>query len=167
MNTNGIQVDMVDMSEAVNDPNAEVWGEGEASVDAIPDIGALTDTILEIIEYLDRPEIVRLRKEDSSVVRIALINKYADSVPLNFIDLFMEEDSEHRAESIERTLKLFEKLAQVKAGTLDLETMSQEFSEEVKRRYVYSEYGGKEQFEAALRKELSKDQRSKGRAAGF
>lgn len=162
MNGNRIKVDMVDMQEAMNNPNAEVMGGGEASVDAIPDLDQLTSNIIEILEYLERPEVKRLCKTNDSIVRMSLINKYADTVPLKFIDLFMDKDEYHKQESVERTLKWIEVMAKVKAGEADLETESQKLVEEVNQRYVYSKYGGKDAFEKALRKELSKEQK-KGR----
>jgi hypothetical protein len=162
---NRMQVDMVDMEEAYNDPNAEIMGgDGEASVDAIPDLNVLTAKIVEILEYLEQPDVKKICETNDSLIRMTLINKYADTVPLKFIDLFMETDEEHKQESIERTLKWIEVLAKVKAGEADLEQESKELVDEVNQRYVYSKYGGKENFEKALRKELAKEQR-KGKGA--
>lgn len=156
MATSGIKVDMVGMDEAMRDPNAEFVGGSEASIDAIPDIEKLTENILEILEYLDQPEVKKLCETNESLIRIQLINKYADCVPLKFIDLFMDKDTEHKQESIERTLRWLEALARAKSGEGDFETICQELVEEVNERYAYSKYGGKKQFEEALRKELSK-----------
>jgi hypothetical protein len=161
---NRIKVDMVDMAEAMNDPNAEVMEKGEASIDAIPDLDVLTAKIVEILEYLELPEVKKVCEKDDSIIRMSLINKYADSVPLNFIDLFMDKDEEHKQESIERTLIWIEQMAKVKAGEADLEEVSKSLVDEVNQRYVYSKYGGKENFEKTLRKELAKEQR-KGRGA--
>jgi hypothetical protein len=157
---NGIKVDMVDMQEAMNDPNAEMMGTGEASIDAIPDLDELTANIVDILNYLDQPEVKKICETNDSVIRMSLINKYADSVPLKFIDLFMEKDPIHKAEHVERTLRFIEMLARAKAGKVDLESGSKDFVEEVNERYAYSKYGGKENFEKALRKELAKEQRN-------
>lgn len=166
MNTSGIKVDMVDMQEAMNDPTAQVMGGGdeEASVEAIPDLDVLTANIVEILEYLERSDIKKIRETNDSVIRMTLINKYADCVPLKFIDLFMEKDEVHKQESIERTMRFIEMLSKAKAGTVDLEEGSKEFVDEVNWRYAYSKYGGKEQFDKALKKELAKEQR-KGKGA--
>lgn len=159
MSGNKIKVDMVDMQEAMNDPNAEVMENSEASIDAIPDLDELTVNIIEILNYLEKPEVKKICQTNDSLIRMTLINKYADKMPLKFIDLFMDKDEVHRQESIERTLKWIEVMAKIKAGEADLEKESQKLVDEVNQRYVYSKYGGKENFEKALRKELAKDQR--------
>lgn len=159
MSANRIKVDMVDMQEAMNDPNAEIIENSEASIDAIPDLDELTANIIEILDYLEKPEVKKICKTNDSLIRMTLINKYADKMPLKFIDLFMDKNEEHKQESIERTLKWIEVMAKVKAGEADLEKESQKLVDEVNQRYVYSKYGSKENFEKELRKELAKEQR--------
>ena len=167
-NANGFKVDMVDMEEAMRDSNGQMMGEAEASVGAIPDLDKLTSDIIDILEYLDQPDVKQMCKKNNSVIRMHLINKYADSVPLNFIDLFMDEDEDHKRESVERTMRWIEGLTKVKAGEAGLEETCQAMAEEVNKRYVYDKYGGKEAFEAELQKELEKEQKgSKNRTVGF
>lgn len=169
MNTNGMKVDIVDMKEAMNDPTADVMEESEASIEAIPDLDLLTKNIVDILEYLKKPEVKKICDKDDSLIRMTLINKYADSVPLKFIDLFMDKDPVHKAESVERSLRWIEQLAKAKAGKISLEDASKGLVDEVNERYVYSKYGSKEAFEAALQKELILDQKkiAKSRAKGF
>lgn len=149
-------VEMVSMEDAYADKNGEVFGYGsnEASVDAIPDLEALSNNLVDILEYLEKPEVIEMRKNNDSAIRMHLINKYADSVPLKFIDLFMERDPDHKAESIERALRWIEILSKVKSGNADLETEIKKMAHEVNQRYVYSKYGGKENFEKELQKNL-------------
>lgn len=157
--SNQIKVDMVDMREVTDDPNAQILlNDGEASVDHL-DLVTLTAHIFEILEYLEKPDVKKICKKDDSVIRMALINKYANTVPLKFIDLFMEDDKS-KAESIDRTMKWIETFARVQAGEVDLEKSSQDLVNEVNERYAYKEYGGKEGFDAALRKNLSVEQNS-------
>jgi hypothetical protein len=165
-----MKVDMVNMEEMMKDPNANILGggEGEASVDAIPDLDALTSNIMDILEYLENPDVKKICAINDSAIRMKLYNDYADTVPLKFIDLFLERDPEQKAESVERTLKWIEVLAKVKAGKADLEKESQKLVEEVNNRYVYSKYGSKQAFERALKKELEKERRSgKDASQGF
>ena len=162
MNSNsGMKVDMVSMSDALSDPTAQIMGgaDGVASVDAIPDLDALTSNIIEILEYLEEPDVRKILQHNESIIRMSLYNRYADTVPLKFIDLFMEKDPVMKSESIERTMRWIEVLAKVNAGTADLETESQKLVDEVNHRYVYSKYGSKEAFEAALQQELSKEKK--------
>jgi hypothetical protein len=171
MDTKNIRVDMVDMKDAMNDEGAEIMGgdsEKEASVTDL-DIVSLTDNIIDILDYLDNPDVKKICAKDDSVIRMALINKYADSVPLKFIDLFMDKDEKRKADSVDRALKWFKSLAKVKAGEADLEEIAQTLTHEVNNTFVYSKYGGKEAFEAALKKELSteKNKDSKSKAKGF
>jgi hypothetical protein len=169
MSGNRIKVDMVDMAEVMDDQNAQVMGGGEASVDAIPDLDVLTATIVEILEYLEQSEVKKICAKDDSLIRMSLINKYADKLPLKFIDLFMDKNEQHKQESVERTLIWIENMARVKAGKASLEDVSKQLVEEVNQRYVYSKYGSKENFEKVLRNELIKEQeKGKGsKSRGF
>ena len=155
--SSGIKVDMVNMSEAIQDQQGEIIGGGEPSLSSLPDLEKLSGNIFEILEYLEQPDVKKIRDTNESLIRINLINKYADKVPLKFIDLFMEKDDDIRQESIERTIRWIEAFSRAQNGTEDFETVCQNLVHEANHRYAYSKYGGKEGFDKALKKEMSKN----------
>lgn len=163
-NLDGIKIDMVGMDEAMQDPTAEFMGEAVMSVDAIPDLNLLTNSILEILEYLKQPDVVEICRFNESAIRMNLINKYADIVPIKMIGLFMEPNSKLKQDHIDRTFSTIETLAKVKAGELELEDAYKSMTDSVFERFAYKEYGSKEAFEAAIQKELAKQKpnQSKG-----
>lgn len=155
-----IKIEMVgpdEMSEA--DRNA-IFNR-EASIDAIPDLDVLTKNVFDILEYLERSDIVKLMRTNESAVKMYLNNKYADSVPLGIITMLMEEDA--REENVEMMLQMFESLKQAKIGNLSLETAEKNLAEIVNNRYSYAKYGSKEAFERALTNAVKKEQSKKGK----
>ena len=46
------------------------------TIDAIPDLAKLTNSLYEIIEYLERDEIIKLTKEADHIVLNTLNNKF-------------------------------------------------------------------------------------------
>lgn len=155
-----ISVDVVDYKDAVGDVGEDFFEEKEASVDAIPDMNVLTGHFLDIMIFLEQPEIKAQCKIDDSNIRVGLINKYADSkLPLSIIDMLMEKDETIRNENIERTLKTFETLLDIKEGRKDLSTISN-MEEELNERYLYTHFGGKQGYLNAINKQMH-DEKSK------
>ena len=167
MDSNGFQVGMVGMDEALNDPNGQYLGnfdmDSEPTVEAIPDLDQLTSDIYEVLAYLEQPDIKKICEQNDSIVRINLINKYADRMPLHFIDLFMTKDEDKKNDAIERALDMIDKLAEVKFGKRDIKKFSKEWADTINYDFVYAKAGGKENFEKELMKEISKGKKVQAR----
>lgn len=153
-----IKLDIVSTDQMTDEERRAII-DREASIDAIPDLDILTGHVYEIICYLEKPETSKLLKKNDSAVKMYLNSKYADTVPLGIITILMEEDN--RIENIERLLRLFDQLRKAKSGQISLDDAEKNITDEVNERYLYSEYGSKEAFEAALKKEVTKEQRKK------
>jgi len=152
-----VKVEMVSADQLTDQERRDIF-EREASVDAIPDLDVLTGAVYEILVYLETPSVSKLLKTNESAVKMCLNNKYPN-VPLGIITLLLEEDS--REENITRMLTMFDSLRMAKSGKLSLEDAEKNLMDEVNERYVYREYGSKENFETALAKEVKKEQRKK------
>jgi len=158
MNIPKAQVSLVSAEEAEQDKNAMNFSRGEMSVDAIPDLDILTGKVLEILQFLEDEKVKKLNRSDPSAVKMMLNNKYLE-VPYGILTLLLEEDK--REENVEMLLNMFEKLNMAKAGMADLETIGNNFREEITEKYEYSKYGGKEGFEKELAKNLALEKKNK------
>ncbi|VBB17909.1 hypothetical protein YASMINEVIRUS_372 [Yasminevirus sp. GU-2018] len=154
----GVKVDVVTADQMTEADRQAIFNR-EASVDAIPDLDVLTGHVLEILQYLEKPETAKLIKTNESAVKMYLNGKYADTVPLGIITVLLDEGA--RDENVERLLGMFEKLRLAKSGQLTLEDAEKSVTDEVNQRYIYSKYGSKEAFEKELAKEVAKEQKRK------
>lgn len=125
------------------------------TLDAIPDLELLTDNIFDIVEYLERDDIIKLTKEADHIVLNTLNNKYGDSVPYSMLKILL--DYENREENVERILDMLKMLKKAKSGKYDLEEAEKDFTDKVNERYLYSKYGGKNNFEKALANAVAKE----------
>jgi len=155
---NGVKVDLVKADELTEEERKSIFNRKE-SLDAIPDLTILTGHIYDILYYLEKKETKVLMKNNESAVRMLLNEKYADTVPLGIIDMLMEE--ENVVENVERLLRIFESLKQIKAGEMSFNDGLNSLTDDIEDRYEYSKYGSKEAFEKALALEIQKEQRKK------
>jgi hypothetical protein len=125
----GMKIEYVSREEVMDEIGEDIMEEGEASV-AGYDVAELSGYVNEIIEYLDDPDIKEQCMRDRSIVRISLINKYAETkLPLNFIELligtnddipFDEYVENHRGIHIELMANMFELMLDIQEGRKDI-----------------------------------------------
>lgn len=128
------------------------------TIDAIPDLAKLTNSLYEIIEYLERDEIIKLTKEADHIVLNTLNNKYADNVPYSMLKILL--DIENREENVERILDMINMLRKAKTGNYNLEVAEKDFTDKVNERFLYNKYGGRENFEKALAKAVADERKN-------
>jgi hypothetical protein len=149
----GIKIDLVSENDVDKDKRDEIFNR-QPSIDAIPDLDVLTGCVVEILEYLEKPETKKLLKTNEGAVKMYLNNKYLQ-LPYGIITLLMEDES--RTENIERLLKMFELLKSAKKGDISLDDAEKTVSEDINQRYLYSKYGSKEAFERAIYEDQKKN----------
>jgi hypothetical protein len=118
--------------------------EDKMDINAIPDIELLSSKGVEFLEFYDEPQIVKLRKENHSHYLFKLYERF-EMIPLSMIKLLSEPNHKLRTQNVEKIIMLLERLAEVKAGTRNLEATRDEFLEENNEKYFYPAFGGKEQ----------------------
>ena len=160
-NQNNVKVDVVSGNDIQFDENSYVMQQGEQSIDAIPDLDILTGHVYDILQYLEKPNTIKILKNNGEgIIKKILNEKYADSVPYPMLTLLIEE--KNRYENVDMLLRLFENLNKAKRGNRTLEDIDKELTDEVNQKYIYDEYGGtKEAFEEQVRKEVLKSQKKK------
>jgi hypothetical protein len=117
--------------------------EDKMDINAIPNIELLSSKIVEFLEFYDEPETTKLRKENHPHYLFKLYERF-EILPASMIKLLSEPNQSLRTQNVEKIIMLLEKLAEVKAGTRNLESTRDEFLEENNEKYFYPAFGGKE-----------------------
>jgi len=118
--------------------------EDRMDINAIPNLEVLSAKVIEFIEFYDNPDTKKLRETNHPNYLYKLYERF-DVMPTSMIKLLSEPNQKLRAQNLEKIILLLEKLAEVKAGTRNLEATRNEFLEENNENYFYPAFGGKEQ----------------------
>lgn len=122
---------------------------------AIPNLALLTGNVLNILRYLELPEVKGMVLTDPMSVKMALNDKYAESVPYGIIDILI--DPLKRKENVNKLMDMFDILNSVKTGELELNEAEESFVEDLNEKYIYSEFSSKEEFYKFLKNEKKND----------
>ncbi len=122
---------------------------------AIPNLALLTGNVLNILRYLESPEVKGMVLTDPMSVKMKLNDKYAESVPYGIIDILI--DPLKRKENVNKLMDMFDILNSVKTGELELNEAEESFVEDLNEKYIYSEFSSKEEFYNFLKNEKKND----------
>ena len=130
-----------------NNPSVELIKGGDLEEDhmdinAIPDIELLSSKVVEFLEFNEKPETIKLRKENHPHYLFKLYERF-EVLPASMIKLLSEPNQDIRTYNIEKIIMLLERLAEVKSGKRDLEQTRDNFLEENNEKYFYPAFGGK------------------------
>ena len=129
---NSLKIDIVNENEM---PSSAKDLDYEPSVDAIPDLELLTQNINEITDYLEKPSSQLLLKENPSVIKRLLNEKYLN-VPYGILVLLLERDTpEIIYDNGMLLLKMIETLKKAKSGEMTIHDASVSFSDVIKQKY--------------------------------
>jgi hypothetical protein len=132
MDNNSLKIDIVNENEM---PSSAKDLDYEPSVDAIPDLELLTKNINEITDYLEKPSSQLLLKENPSVIKRLLNEKYLN-VPYGILVLLLERDTpEIIYDNGMLLLKMIETLKKAKTGEMTIHDASVSFSDVIKQKY--------------------------------
>ncbi len=123
------------------------------SVDDIPDISKLLDSILSMISFIDTEEMLKLEKKNPEMYRQKVEDNYSE-LSLNHYGVFcLLLDRENRKENLEKLVGMINMLRIVKEGKMNLDDAHSTFMEDLNEKYVYNKFGGKHKFEQAMKKQ--------------
>jgi uncharacterized protein YfkK (UPF0435 family) len=133
--------------------------EKQLDVNAIPDLEALLDKILDMLEYINTDEMIAMENENKDEFEQHIDSKFKD-LSIRYYSIFrLLMDKQNREENIYKIIEMFTKLKEVKSGRLNIEKADQDFKENMNQIYVYPKWGGKEKFEKAMQEEAKKKKR--------
>jgi anaerobic selenocysteine-containing dehydrogenase len=132
----------------------------EMKPENIPDLESLTGTVIEILEYLDTPEMIKQEKENKEAFDKHMEQKYEDFSLKNFNVFRLLLETRNREENIEKLLNVFSTLNKIKHGEADIYKEFESFREDRSEKYLYPTFGGKKGFEKAVTKHGIKTKKS-------
>ena len=135
----------------------------QAPPESIPDLDNLLNTIIEFLEYIETDEMQKMEETDKAGFEKHLDEKFS-TFTLRYYGIFkMLLEKKGRAENVHKLINLFSELNKVKSGAKNMDTVYSEYTEGLNNEYIYSKYGGKENFEKALTKKEEKRKKIKRR----
>ncbi len=134
----------VDSSMIDNDSESYSVG---MSKNAIPDVDVMVKTLDKLIDYIESPRMKKLEETDKKKFESLVYGKYNSVLPMKMIGLLIEDE---RYENLAKLLDMLETLSQIKKGKKDIAEESKKFSEACNEKYMYPQFGGKENFEKMM-----------------
>jgi hypothetical protein len=121
----------------------------QTNPEEIADPDTLIKNVLKAIEIMDTKEMVKLQEESYP----RFMNKIIDEIPdIQTSMIKILSDRQNRVPNLERVLQIIETLRKVKMGNLNMESAFANFVEEQNEKYIYPQFGGKEEFERKYKK---------------
>jgi hypothetical protein len=111
---------------------------------AIPDLGDILQYVDNLIEFVEKPEMIILKGADYQEFEKRVYQRYNQFMPIKIIGLLIDEDE--RYDNLTKLLDMFDRLENVKRGNSNIQTEYEDFSEKLNEQYLYPVFGGKEKF---------------------
>jgi len=127
-------------------------------INAIPDLTLLTTKLLQFIEFEEKDETQKIKKEDRGQYNY-IVNKEFDMLPQTMIKLLSEK--EKRTENLQKVMDMLRLLKNVKEGKTNFEKAENEFMEKRSEEYLYPVFGGRDKFYQIAEENKKKQEKNK------
>jgi hypothetical protein len=125
----------------------------------IADLEKLTTELVKFLEYINKPQMEELQKTDYDAYIKHLESEF-ETFSLHYYSIFKlltdNKDLEKRDDNVRRLISMIELLSEVKSGKKSMKKSYDMFKEELNEEFIYSKYGGKDKFEAEIKKNKKK-----------
>ncbi len=120
------------------------------ATDNLPDIDNLMNTITDFMEYINKPEMLKLEKSNKNEFEQHVDKKFSE-FSYRYYGIFkMLLNRHNRKDNLRKIIEMIERLQNVKEGKSTIDDEFYDFKEELNNEYIYSKYGSKEKFEKAM-----------------
>lgn len=141
VDSNAVSEDMVNAFKLSMNPNA------------IPDLGELMGTIEAMLQFMETDHMKELEKVNKAEFETLVYGRYNDIIPMKIISLMVDDN---RYENLDGLLDMFDILTDVKNGKKNIHEEAEKFGEKQNAKFVYPQFGGKENFEKMMAKKTKK-----------
>lgn len=129
----------------------------------LPDLEKLLDRVLELLQYINTPEMQALEISDPPAFECHLDVKFED-ISMRYYSVFrLIIDKENREENIFKLIEIFSILKKVKSGDINIDKADENYREDLNEQFIYSKYGGKANFEQEMQKSTGKKKKKNAR----
>ena len=134
--------------------------EPKLDVAAIPDLDVLLGDILEMLEYMDKPEMIDLEKTNEATYEQHLDTKF-DKISSRYYKIFkLLLDRNNRELNLKKLIDMLMVLKEIKSGKVDIKKADDDFHENMNEKFVYPKFGGKDKYLQKV-EELKKEKKKK------
>ena len=129
--------------------NEETVNQFRLSMDpnAIPDLGEMLNVINDLLAFIETDYMAKLEMENKKDFEKLVYSKYNGYLPMKVIKLMLDPD---KYEHLSRLLDMFDSLNDVKHGRKNIQDAYDNFNEKLNEKYIYPDFGGKEEFEKTM-----------------
>ena len=120
-----------------------------SDVEGSPDLKYVVDTLIQIFEYISTDEMLELKKKDKMEYDKVLTMKFNEFSEKQFSLFSVVLAGEY--DSMTHLVMMIKTLGMVKTGQITMDTAYAHIREELSNKYIYPQFGGKKQFEKAIR----------------
>ncbi len=118
----------------------------EYAPEQIGDLDQLLTWILEFLDYIETPEMVRLAKLDSKAHEAHLDRKFSAFSQKNWAVFKILMERQNREENLHKILDMITRLKNVQNGKSTMDKEYETFTEGLNSEYIYPQFGGKDKF---------------------
>ena len=135
----------MNLLDKINDANRN------KSPEEIPNLDELLTMIIDFLEYIDTPEMKEFEKNDKNGYTNHVDRKFS-KFTLRYYGIFtMLMQRKNREENLYKIIELITQLKKVQLGESDLDKEYETFTKNLNKEYIYSQFGGQEQFEKTIK----------------
>lgn len=116
----------------------------------IPDLANLTKQIIEFLEYINTPDMQKMQDEEPRAFELHLESKFEHFAENYYSTFKMLIDKKDRIKNVEKLMQMISMIKKVKDGQKSYDSTFNQIKEDLAEEYIYSKYGGKDNFEKQL-----------------
>ena len=128
----------------------------------LPDLSQLTGQIIEFVEYLEMPAIKEMEKENKTVFRQHIENKFEDFT-LNYYSTYkmLMDEPHNRAKNLEKLFNFISMAKNIERGNSTIDREFVKVRENLAEEFLYPQFGGKMAFQKAFEADQKKNKKNK------
>ncbi len=122
----------------------------------IVDKDEMTKKIAIFLEYITSDVMEKFEDTDNNAFKEHVMNKFESYFDDYFSVFSMLLEKKNRQENIKKLLNMLTTLDKIKKNNGNIKKEFEKFQEQKAAEYIYPKFGGKEQFEKTMKKQLKK-----------
>lgn len=120
-----------------------------SDVNNIPDLKYVVDTLTKIFEVITTDKMINMRKENRDQYEQVLHDQFSEFCDRYYSLFSVILDGE--LDSMTHLVMMIKTLCMVKTGKITMDTAYAHIREELSNKYIYPQFGGKKEFEKAIK----------------
>ena len=117
----------------------------------IPDLTKLTKEIIDFLDYVNKPDMLKMQDDEPRAFELHLESKFENFVENYYSTFKMLLDKKDRSKNVLKLMQMINTIKKVKDGQKSYDNAFNQIKENLAEEFIYSKYGGKDNFEKQLK----------------